>query len=396
MRGDNPASLSRDRAIEQSAPLGPCRDAVLARDIHQYITGAAKGTGMKSGIKIMLAALALLALPGPAHAAAPTPVRIEVPSASNRQFFALWVAIGSGAFAKEGLAPQILVADSPRDTGQLLLGGNADVALLPPPMFLGMMAENKPIRLFASLLAGEPINLVARADVARARGLSLDMSLGARLRAMKGLRIGLAVEVAPRLRATFAAAGMKADEDAKLITIDGPDQVAAFEKGDVDVLFAHTPYLETVLVQDHAVLIADTSGGEVAALADGQIHALATTDALARAKPRLIAAVHRAIDRGLKLIHADPNQAVKALIAYGGVGADRAQLEAIVAIYRPAVPRNSNVSLDGIRRDATLYPAHPVAPDFGKTDPADFAVPGFIARQRNPNKAAAREATAKR
>jgi ABC-type nitrate/sulfonate/bicarbonate transport system substrate-binding protein len=241
-------------------------------------------------MKNIVAAWALVALllPADADAAPLAPVRIEVPSDSNRQFFALWVAIGAGAFAREGLKPQILVADSPRDTGGMLMRGDADVALLPPPMFLGMMAEDKPVRLFASLLAGEPINLVARADVARARKFSRAMPLRARLRAMKGLRIGLAVEVAPRLRAIFAAAGMDAERDAKLVTIDGPDQVAAFEKGDVDVLFAHTPYLETVLVKDQAVLIADTSGGEVAALADGQIHALATTASLAHAKPRLI------------------------------------------------------------------------------------------------------------
>jgi NitT/TauT family transport system substrate-binding protein len=329
----------------------------------------------------IVAAIAVLTFLAPASAvAAPLsaiPVRIEVPSDSNRQFFALWVAIGGGFFGKEGLAPQLLVADSPRDTGQMLLRGDADVALLPPPMFLGMMAEDKPIRLFASLLAGEPINLVVRADVAAARKLSPQAPLRQRLQAMKGLRIGLAVEVAPRLKALFAAAGMDAARDATLVTIDGPDQVQAFEKGDVDVLFAHTPYLETVLVRDRAVLIADTSGGEVTALADGQIHALATTAALAHDRPQLIRAVSRAVDRAVALIHANPKAAVDALIAYGAAGRDRKALEAIVAIYAPAAPSNSKLSLEGIKRDATLYPAHPFAPDFAKTDPGDFVAPGF-------------------
>jgi NitT/TauT family transport system substrate-binding protein len=326
-----------------------------------------------------LAIIALLVLAGAAAQAEAAIVRIEVPSASNRQFFALWVAMGAGFFQKEGLAPKILVAETPRATGQLLLRGDADVALLPPPMFLGMMAENRPIRLFASLLANEPINLVVGKKAAEARKLSRNASLRERLQAMKGLRIGLAGEVAPRLRALFAAAGMNADKDVRFVVVPGPDQVQAFEMGKVDALFAHTPYLETVLVQDQAALIADTSGGEVPALADGQVHALATTAALARAKPQLIQAVARAIDRALTLIHSDPKASVDALVSYGAAGTDRHQLETIAAIYGAAVPRTSRVSLEGIKRDVMLYPAHPRAPDFTKTNAADF-----VARAERP------------
>src|SRR5215470_20060871 len=87
------------------------------------------------------------------HGAMPerTPVIIEVPSRTNLQFFTLWVALGSGFFQEEGLEPRLVVDDVPRNAGQYLLDGQADVALLQPPMFLGRMAEEKPIVLFASL-----------------------------------------------------------------------------------------------------------------------------------------------------------------------------------------------------------------------------------------------------
>ena len=46
-------------------------------------------------------------------------------------------------------------------------------------------------------------------------------------------------------------------------------------------------------------------------------------------------------------------------------------VEAFAAVYGPAVPRNPQISLEGIERDAALYPAHPRAPDFAKvTRPA--------------------------
>src|SRR6267154_1845118 len=151
---------------------------------------------------LALLAMALIASDG-AWAAAPTrtPVRIEVPSSKNLQFFTLWVALGAGYFQQEGLEPKILVDATPRSAGQLLFQGQADVALLPPPMFLGMMAEDKPVVLFASLLANEPINLIVSARTAEERHLSTQSPLPARLHAITGVKIGLASEVGPRLRA---------------------------------------------------------------------------------------------------------------------------------------------------------------------------------------------------
>jgi ABC-type nitrate/sulfonate/bicarbonate transport system substrate-binding protein len=324
---------------------------------------------------------------GSASAAAPgqrIPVRIEVPNTGNLQFFTLWVAVGAGFFQREGLQPQIIPAAMPRSVGQRLFKGEADVALLPPPMFLGMMAEEKPFLLFASLLANEPINLILRKNIAEARKFRLRANLRERLQSVAGLKLGLAREVSPRLRALFAFAGMNADRDVQLVVVPGPDQVQAFADGKVDALFAHTPYLETALVQYQAVLIADNSSGEVPDLAGGQIHALATTREQARTRPQLIAAVTRAIARAEALIQADAKTTVDAIIASGVAGTNRQQLEAITAIYGPAVPRTPAISLAGIVRDASLYPAHPRAPDFTKLKPADYVAAQFAQSTARP------------
>ena len=312
------------------------------------------------------------AAPGP-----PTPVRIEVPATGNMQFFTLWVALGAGYFQDEKVEPRIMPAGSPRSVGQRLFKGEADIALLPPPMFLGMMAEEKPIVLFASLLANEPINLVARKDVADARKLSQSAPLRDRLNAIKGLKIGLASEVGPRLRTLFSSVGMDADRDAQLVLVLGPNQVQAFAEGRVDVLFAHTPYLETALVQHQGVLVAETSAGEVAELTGGQIHALATTRDEAAKNPNLIAAVTRAIYRAQRLIHSDRKATVDAVMSSGMTTLDRARLEAIAAIYSNAVPQTPVIALPGIVRDATLYPSHPRAPDFSRVKASDYVAAQF-------------------
>lgn len=104
---------------------------------------------------------------------------------------------------------------------------------------------------------------------------------------------------------------------------------------------------------------------------------MATTREEARAKPKIIAGVTRAIARALSFIHEDPKAAVDAILASGLAKAERPQLEAIVAIYGPAVPRTPKISLSGIERDASLYPAHPRAPDFSRTKVADYVAAEF-------------------
>ncbi len=315
-----------------------------------------------------------------ASAAQPAPIRIEVPHTDNMQFFTLWVALGAHFFEAEGLQPKLVVDATPRDAGQKLMNGEADVALLQPPMFLGMMAEEKPIVLFASLLANEPINLVVRKDVADARNLSSAGSVKARLQAIKGLRVGVAGEPPPRLRALFRSAGMDADKDVRLVIVRAPEQVQALADGKVDALFAHTPYLETALVKYRALLLVETSSGEVRELSDGQVHALATTRATMRDNPALIDAATRAITRAERLIRTDPKATVDAVLSSGTAGRERPLVEAIVAVYRAAVPVTPAISLKGIERDAVLYPAHPRAPDFTRVKAADFVAPEFAAR----------------
>jgi NitT/TauT family transport system substrate-binding protein len=305
------------------------------------------------------------------------PVVIEVPSKSNLQFFTLWVALGSGFFQEEGLEPRLIVDDVPRNAGQYLLDGKADVALLQPPMFLGRIAEERPILLFASLLANEPINLVVRKEIADARKIPLRGLLRERLQALKGLRIGVAGEPPPRLRTLFKSVGMDADRDIRIVIVDGPGQVQALADKKVDGLFAHTPYLETALVNYQAVLVAATSGGEVPLLTDGQIHTLATTRENASKRPEMIAAVTRAIYRAQKRIHSDPKATVDAIVASGASTGNRSLVEAIASIYSPAVPQTPKISLMGIERDVTLYPAHPVAPDFSRVRVEDYIAPQF-------------------
>ena len=307
-------------------------------------------------------------------------VRIGVPERENIQFLTLWVALGAGFLKAEGLDVKLVVASAPNLSGDLLLQGQADVALLQPPVYLGLIAEQRPIVLFASLLANDPINLIVRPDVAAARKLDPKAPLAERLKALKGLRIGVANEPPRRLRVLFAQAGLDADRDIQMTILPGPGQIAAFEAGTVDALYTHTPYLEDAIVRLGAVLIVNQSAGEVAALSHGQIHTLGATREYAAAHADELLAVTRAIAHAETLVHQDAAAAARAVRDAGISAPSPKHLETIVNLYRMAVPDTPRVSAAAVERNATLYPARPSMPDFTRVHALDFLAPQFAER----------------
>jgi len=155
------------------------------------------------------------------------------------------------------------------------------------------------------------------------------------------------------------------------------DQIDALTGGVVDALYTHTPFLEDALVRLGAVMIVNQSGGEVAPLRGGQIHALAATREYVAAHPEVIQKVTRAIARAQDLLHNDPKAAAAALTTAGIAEPTPRHLETIVSLYQPAVPLTPRVSAAAVERNANLYPARPTMPDFTKVKAADFVDTSF-------------------
>jgi NitT/TauT family transport system substrate-binding protein len=331
---------------------------------------------MMRSLAMKIALIVALAATGAAAPMAAT-VRIGVPERENIQFLTIWVALGAGYLQVEGLDVRLVVASAPNQSGELLLQNKADIALLQPPVYLGLIAQQRPIVLFANLLANDPINLVVRPDVAATRKLDPNAPLVDRLKALKGLRIGVANEPPRRLRVLFALAGMDVDRDIHMTIVPAEEQIAAYIAGTVDVLYTHTPYLEEALVNGGAVLMVNQSAGEVVPLSKGEIHSQAATRAYADAHPDVLLAVTRAIARAEDLLHKDADAAAQALLKAGIPVPSPKHLTTIVGLYRVAVPATPQVSAAAVESDATLYPARPTMPDFTHVHAADFLAPAF-------------------
>jgi NitT/TauT family transport system substrate-binding protein len=320
--------------------------------------------------------LALMAVPSSAWADGTTAaVRVLVPDRDNLQYLAFWVAEGAGYLRAEGIELTLYVPSAPSQTVEWVKRGDADVAVLPPPMYLELIADRVPIVLEANLLQNDPIDLVLRKSVMLARGISRDQPVAERLQRMHGLRIGVAPNPPPRLRALFSAFGLDADRDIQMVTLRGPEQNYAFEKDEVDGLYAHTPYLEAALVDQGAEMVVDQSAGEVPALAARQIHALVAMRRFANEHPATVSAMVRAIGQAEELVHRDRAAAVAAVRSVFP-SMDPRKVESIVAIYEPAIPVTPTVTVEGLEPALAFFPETKRRPSLEGIDLRQYVADG--------------------
>ena len=328
----------------------------------------------------LLALVAMLALPAASREdepPEPIPVRIGVPEPTNLQFMNFWVAQGAGLFEDEGLDVELVSPAMPAQISQLLLQGQVDVAVIMPPIYLGVIAQQHPVRLFANLLANDPINLIVDENVAKSLDLSATAPLPERLDAIRGLRIGVAQEASNRLRALFATVGMDADQDVEIVPLHGEDQIPALSDGTVDALYTHTPFLEEALVDLQAFMLVNQSSGEVPEMSRLQIHGLMATQSTIDGNPEALLRVTRAVYRAQKLIRSNPNAAVDAVLASGVPGLLEPRVEALIGIYGPAIPRTPLVLPSSVVRTAELWEGRPNHPDFTQIDVRDYITNRF-------------------
>ena len=294
-------------------------------------------------------------------------IAVGTPKRDNLQYVSFWVAVGEGLFAKHGVEVRLEPGSAGTPSSTRLERGEIDAAVLPPPRYLELVANKAPIVVVANLLANDGIALVVQGELARSRGITRELSLVQRLRKLHGLRVGVAAGPPTRLRTLFASQGLDADNEITLVTLKGDPQNVEFGAGRVDALYVHSPYLERALLDQGGVMIVDQQSGEVAELADRQIHALVVSRRLIEQRPVLVGNMVAAIADAEALIHRDRARAIQAVL-HQFPDMDRVHVAKLVEVYEPAVPKTPFVSVDGFRKALRLFPAQHAAPDLTGVD----------------------------
>ncbi len=317
--------------------------------------------------------VAMLASPS-AHAR--ETVRVLVPDRDNLQYMSFWIAKDGGFFGEEGIDIELVSPPGPQQAQAFFSKREADVAVLPPPVYLALVADKEPIVLVANLLANDPIDLVVRPDVLAARHLSRDMPLRDRLVGLKGVKLGVAPHPPARLRALYASQGLDADKDLELVILHGKEQNAAFTDKKVDALYAHTPFLEKAIVQDGAVVLVEQAAGE--GVGYRQVHALCMNRTLLDRRRDLASALVRAIARAEASIHSSQPKTVDTL-ARAFPKRDRKELETIVRLYEPAIPKTPAVRAEDIPAAVAVFPTGMPKPDLAGVDLSKHVATDLVA-----------------
>jgi len=318
-----------------------------------------------------LFAVAATLLGGGRAQAAGTPLAIVVTDRDNLQDLPLFVALGAGYFRDDGLDVTLSVAPTPGDVFAMLHPDADQVAVLPPPVYLQMISEKFPLVVVGNLLQNDPIEVIVSGRVAAERHLSATAPLPERLRALSGLRMGVAPGPINRLRALYRSQGLDADSLLQLVTLPGPKQNDAFAAGKVDALYAHTPFLEKALVEQQAVLLVNQSAGVVPALSARLIHAVVATRGFIAHRPDDVKRVVAAIARAETLVRRDRAAAARA-VATALPDRPVRWIERLLEIYQPAVPATPDVDAAGLRGALALFPASKKAPDLSGVDLAPY------------------------
>ncbi|MGH7282792.1 MAG: ABC transporter substrate-binding protein [Polyangiaceae bacterium] len=300
-------------------------------------------------------------------------VRVLVPDPDNLQYMSFWLAKAL-FFQGAGIDAEIVSPPIPQQALAWIEDKKPDAAVLPPPMYLELVANRAPWVLGANLLANDPIDLVVRRSVADARGITRELPIRERLEKLRGVKIGIAPHPPPRLRELYKAVGLDAAKDATLVTIHGKAQNDAFQRGDVDALYAHTPYLEKALVHQDAVLVVYQNGGEVKELANRQIHALTFSRTFLNAHHEDAQAMVSAVARAETILRTTPGDAV-APLQKAFPERDPAEIDSIVHLYSPAIPATPKVSTDGFAPAVLFFPEGEQAPNLDGIDLASFVAP---------------------
>jgi ABC-type nitrate/sulfonate/bicarbonate transport system substrate-binding protein len=280
-------------------------------------------------------------------------VDVLVPEAGNLQLLAFWVALGGGYFTREGIDVNVVTPSAPSAAEAAFKTGTPPVAILPGPAYERLIAQRFPFVVAASLLQGDPLQLIVNHNVAQRMSVA-GASLHDRLNALRSASIGVASSDRARLYQLFRSQGI----DANIAHIEirkGEEQLGAFANGDIEAIYTETPYAERALVDDNGTVFFDGASGEVPAFSERLIQALAATRAFSDTRPGDLRALVRALANAEHLIRFEPKAAVAAALIVLPKS-DAKHLTRFVAAYEHAIPATPHVEASLIERDVKLYP----------------------------------------
>jgi NitT/TauT family transport system substrate-binding protein len=299
------------------------------------------------------------ALLGTALRATPEGRKVTVTQAvRSLAYVQSYVAAQLGYFTAEGLEVNQLDTGGGGPDVQIVLAGRAEFTVNDGAQVLPAVQQGKKLVCVLALLERAIINATMSSKTAERLGITEATPLAQKLKALKGLKIGVTRPGAltwQLARNNVEAAGLSPDRDVQIIGIGAaPALAAALEKGDVDVIYISLPVGEKVVARQSAITLINNASGEDPTLPSFMMEGLWVTPDFLKAQPDTIARMVRALRKASNHVLATSPEELAKLLAPSLIGLGDEALLAGCRMVKAAVSKSGRFTQQDLDRTQTL------------------------------------------
>ena len=255
---------------------------------------------MKQFMAIVCAALWCLGVALSADAQAPRQVKMTIPVVAH-SMTPVYIAQSKGFFAEEKLEPDITSTGGGGPDIRALIAGDVEFSFTTGDNVILAQQEGKRLLMVMSGLNKVFINWAMHRETAKAKGVTESMPLAEKIKALKGLTVGVTNPGA--LTAHLAAfvirkAGYIPQQDVQIVPIGaGPTWLAALENRKVDVALTAPPVPETAISRGFAIMFINNAKGEDPSIPEFLMENLIARPETVAKDPDLVRRMVRALTR---------------------------------------------------------------------------------------------------
>ncbi|HXG53130.1 MAG TPA: ABC transporter substrate-binding protein [candidate division Zixibacteria bacterium] len=302
---------------------------------------------MKRAIVLLLAGFSLLGSYRPAGAQPLRKVRMTMPVVAH-SMTPVYVAQSRGFFGDEKLEVDVTSTGGGGPDIRALIAGEVEFTFTTGDNVILAYQEGKKLRMVMAALNKVFINWAIHKEAAKAKGITESMPLADKIKALKGLTVGVTNPAA--LTAHLAAfvirkAGYTPQKDVKIIPIGaGPTWLAALENRKVDAALTAPPVPETAISRGFAMMLIENTRGEDPSIPEFLMENLVARPETLTKEPDLVRRMVRALTRANRwALESTPEQVADALRPFMAKTPPELLLAGARAV-RPALSRDGRIT----------------------------------------------------
>jgi len=228
-------------------------------------------------------------------------------------FLAGYVAKAKGYFAEEGLEGDVRIFRGGVQALAAVMSKDADVYLGPPSTAMKAIKAGQDVTVFGNVMDQIPTNIVIQGDVARAKGITKTSSMADKIKALKGLTLGVnAAGSAPEqvLKFTLRTAGIDPEKDVTISPVGAATAlIGSFEQKRIDGFAFSSPASDIAVEKFGGLMVVNYAKGEYEPLRGFLYLGLISRTDWLKENPDRAARTVRTFGKALRLIHEKPDEA---------------------------------------------------------------------------------------